>query len=119
MTRSLAMALFGLLSTGTLLFCSSARAADPAPADKKPSEAAEKENREALEKKFAETMSGVVLTGHYTMGEMKKADSMLAELYRKAGSPERYHCSYYPGIHKFDAAMQSEAFAWFDKWLKK
>jgi dienelactone hydrolase len=55
----------------------------------------------------------------YTMGEMKKADSMLAELYRKAGSPERYHCSYYPGIHKFDAAMQSEAFAWFDKWLKK
>jgi hypothetical protein len=53
------------------------------------------------------------------MGEMKKADNILAELYRKAGSPEGYHCSYYPGIHKFDAAMQSEAFAWFDKWLKK
>ena len=26
---------------------------------------------------------------------------------------------YYPGPHKFDAQMQDEAFAWFDKWLKR
>jgi dienelactone hydrolase len=54
----------------------------------------------------------------YTMEEMKRADSILGALYQKAGMPNRYHCSYYPGPHKFDAAMQNEAFAWFDQWLK-
>jgi len=54
----------------------------------------------------------------YTLPEMKKADAILASLYQKAGNPDRYKCSYYPGPHKFDAAMQAEAFNWFDKWLK-
>jgi len=53
----------------------------------------------------------------YTMPEMKRADSMLAEVFKKAGAPERYKCSFYPGPHKFDRKMQEEAFAWFDKWL--
>jgi len=54
----------------------------------------------------------------YTLSEMKEADRILAELYHKAGADTHYTCSYYPGPHKFDAAMQSEAFAWFDRWLK-
>jgi dienelactone hydrolase len=53
----------------------------------------------------------------YTPAEMKEADRILAELYDKAGANTRYKCSYYPGPHKFDRAMQSEAFAWFDRWL--
>jgi dienelactone hydrolase len=54
----------------------------------------------------------------YTLAEMKEADRILAELYRKVGADIRYKCSYYPGPHKFDAPMQTEAFAWFDRWLK-
>jgi hypothetical protein len=50
---------------------------------------------------------------------MKMADKVLREVYAKAGAGGHFKCSYYPGPHKFDAAMQAEAFAWFDKWLKK
>ncbi len=54
----------------------------------------------------------------FTMPEMERADTILREVYAKAGASERYHCSFYPGPHKFDLPMQSEAFAWFDQWLK-
>lgn len=55
----------------------------------------------------------------YTLPEMKRADQILTDVYKKAKAEERYKCSFYPGPHKFDAKMQEEAFAWFDKWLKK
>ena len=54
----------------------------------------------------------------FTLGEMRRADGMLREIYTKAGALDRYKASYYPGPHKFDLPMQDEAFAWFDKWLK-
>lgn len=54
----------------------------------------------------------------FTLPEMQRADAMLAELFHKAGAADRYRCSYYPGPHKFDRAMQAEAFDWFDRWLK-
>jgi dienelactone hydrolase len=54
----------------------------------------------------------------YTLSEMKEADRILGELYHKAAADDRYKCSFYPGPHKFDAAMQTEAFTWFDRWLK-
>jgi dienelactone hydrolase len=54
----------------------------------------------------------------YTPEEMRSAEAILRAVYLKAGMPERYKCSYYPGPHKFDRAMQSEAFNWFDQWLK-
>ncbi len=54
----------------------------------------------------------------FTMPEMERADRILTEVYKKAGSPERYRASFYDGPHKFDLAMQKEAFAWFDRWLK-
>lgn len=53
----------------------------------------------------------------YTLPEMEKADQILAEVYGKAGAGDSYRCSYYPGPHKFDKAMQAEAFDWFEKWL--
>jgi dienelactone hydrolase len=54
----------------------------------------------------------------FTLSEMKKADDILTDVYAKANASERYKCSFYPGPHKFDKAMQEEAFAWFDRWLK-
>jgi dienelactone hydrolase len=54
----------------------------------------------------------------YTMPEMKRADGILSALYQKVNAADRYKCSFYPGPHKFDAAMQAEAFTWFDRWLK-
>jgi dienelactone hydrolase len=57
--------------------------------------------------------------GLFTLPEMKAADQILAEVFEKANASNRYKCSFYPGIHKFDSDMQTEAFDWFDKWLKK
>lgn len=54
----------------------------------------------------------------FTLSEMKNADEMLRAIYYKANASDRYRCSYYPGGHKFVKAMQSEAFDWFDHWLK-
>ncbi|MDF9797576.1 dienelactone hydrolase [Catalinimonas alkaloidigena] len=54
----------------------------------------------------------------YTLPEMKKADKILKDVYEKADAADHYQCSYYPGLHKFDAKMQEEAFDWFDRWLK-
>lgn len=54
----------------------------------------------------------------FTMPEMERADRILTDVYRKAGTPERYKASFYDGPHKFDREMQAEAFAWFDQWLK-
>lgn len=55
--------------------------------------------------------------GLYTLPEMKGADKILNDVYTKANAGDRYKCSFYPGIHKFDKKMQQEAFNWFDKWL--
>jgi len=53
----------------------------------------------------------------YTPPEMKEAQKILTEVYKKAGAENNFKCSYYPGPHKFDKKMQGEAFDWFDKWL--
>jgi dienelactone hydrolase len=54
----------------------------------------------------------------FTLPEMERADRILTDVYKKAGSPNSYRASFYDGPHKFDKAMQKEAFAWFDRWLK-
>jgi dienelactone hydrolase len=54
----------------------------------------------------------------FTIGEMRRAEDILREIYGKAGAPGNFKCSFHPGPHKFDAAMQDEAFNWFDRWLK-
>jgi dienelactone hydrolase len=57
--------------------------------------------------------------GLFTLPEMRRADRILGEVYAKAGAADRYKCTFYPGPHKFDRAMQAEAFAWFERWLKE
>lgn len=54
----------------------------------------------------------------FTLPEMERADRILTEVYRKAGVSGRYQALFFDGPHKFDSAMQKEAFAWFDRWLK-
>lgn len=54
----------------------------------------------------------------YTPEGMKTADTILREVFEKAGAADRYKASFYPGEHKFDKPMQKEAFDWFDRWLK-
>jgi dienelactone hydrolase len=54
----------------------------------------------------------------YTLAEMQEAEKILTEVFKKAGAEDRFKCSYYPGLHKFDGDMQGEAFKWFDRWLK-
>lgn len=53
----------------------------------------------------------------YTLPEMQKSDEILQEVYQIAKAPEAYKTSFYDGEHKFDRAMQEEAFAWFGRWL--
>jgi dienelactone hydrolase len=55
----------------------------------------------------------------YTLDEMKRADGMIAETFKRAGAADRYRSMYYEGGHKFDRQMQADAFDWFDKFLKK
>jgi len=55
----------------------------------------------------------------FTLPEMKRADEMMRAIFDKAGASDRYRCSFYPGPHKFDVPMQTEAFDWFDRWLTR
>ena len=53
----------------------------------------------------------------FTLPEMQRADTILQEIFAKAGAKEQYRANFYPGPHKFDADMQGDAFAWFERWL--
>jgi dienelactone hydrolase len=55
----------------------------------------------------------------YTLGEMKRADEILRETFAHAKAADKYQCNFYPGGHKFDRAMQADAFAWLDRHLGK
>jgi dienelactone hydrolase len=55
----------------------------------------------------------------FTLSEMKRADQITRELFEQCGDAEKYRCSFHPGGHKLDVAMQAEAFAWYDKHLKR
>ena len=54
----------------------------------------------------------------FTLSEMKRADGMMAQVFRRAQAANKYRCTFYPGGHKFDREMQADAFAWFDQHLK-
>ena len=53
----------------------------------------------------------------FTLPEMQRADRILRETYERAGAADRYRCTFHPGGHKFDRAMQREAFEWLDAQL--
>jgi dienelactone hydrolase len=55
----------------------------------------------------------------YTLPEMKRADQMLSEIYKKAGAAAHYQATFHPGTHRFSRKMQTEAFGWLDSWLRK
>lgn len=55
----------------------------------------------------------------FTLPEMNRADRILQDVYKKANAADHYKCSFHPGEHKFDSTMQTEAFNWFDQWLKR
>jgi dienelactone hydrolase len=55
----------------------------------------------------------------YTLPEMERADRILRETFKLAGAPEMYASKFYAGGHKFDLAMQADAFEWFDRHLKR
>ncbi len=54
----------------------------------------------------------------FTLPEMRRADEILQNVFDLSGYAERYRCTFYDGPHKFDLAMQEDAFTWFDRWLK-
>jgi dienelactone hydrolase len=54
----------------------------------------------------------------FSLDEVRRSEKMLKAIYRKAGASGRFDFRYYPGGHKFDAPMQADAFAFFDRWLK-
>lgn len=54
----------------------------------------------------------------FTMPEMERADAMIADTFKRAGAGDRYRSIYYDGGHKFDRAMQADAFDWLDRHLK-
>jgi len=43
------------------------------------------------------------------------ADRKIAEIYRKMGSSANYVGQFHPGAHRFDAAMQEDAFDWLEE----
>jgi dienelactone hydrolase len=48
----------------------------------------------------------------FSVAGMRAADARIAALYRDAGAPAGYRGEFYPGHHRFDAAMQAAAFDW-------
>jgi len=55
----------------------------------------------------------------FSLAEMERADSILRETFERAGAADRYRGHFYDGGHKFDRAMQADAFDWFDRFLKE
>ena len=53
----------------------------------------------------------------FTQSGMRAADGRLAKWYRAAGAPDAYRGEFYPGPHKFDRAMQANAFGWLRRLL--
>ena len=54
----------------------------------------------------------------FTLSSVEESKEMLEAIFAKAGAADRLAFNLYPGPHRFDAAMQEDAFAWFDRWLK-
>lgn len=54
----------------------------------------------------------------FTLKGMEEADRKIRSHYRHLGKPESYQIRFYPGPHKFDRAMQADAFAWLKQELK-
>ncbi len=47
----------------------------------------------------------------------QEVDSVLVAVYGQAGAADSYAGRFYPGGHKFDLAMQEDAFEFWNRWL--
>jgi dienelactone hydrolase len=56
--------------------------------------------------------------GLFTNEGVQAAYDKIAAVYAKAGVRGRFRPLTYDGPHEFNAAMQDQAYAWLDKWLK-
>lgn len=54
----------------------------------------------------------------FTANGMRHADEKLAAAYHSVGARATYSGSFYPGLHRFDIAMQEEAFKWLEEALE-
>ncbi|NWG12171.1 MAG: acetylxylan esterase [Acidobacteria bacterium] len=54
----------------------------------------------------------------FTRDGMDAAAEKIGAVYSALGHAERYRYRYYDVPHQFNAAMQEEAFAWLEKWLR-
>jgi len=54
----------------------------------------------------------------FTRAGMDAAAEKIRAVYADLKRPERYQSKFYDVPHQFNAAMQEEAFAWLEKWLK-
>lgn len=50
---------------------------------------------------------------------MQASVDQLERIYAKAGGRDRFTARFYDGPHRFDTAMQDDAFDWLDRWLKE
>jgi len=56
--------------------------------------------------------------GLFTNEGVQAAYDKIAAVYAKAGARGRFYPVTYDGPHEFNAAMQDQAYAWLDQWLK-
>ncbi len=54
----------------------------------------------------------------FTLSYVRRAETILSEVYACHGQQDGFRMEYYPGPHKFDRDMQNQAFEWFDTWLR-
>lgn len=57
--------------------------------------------------------------GLFPLEGMEQAVAKIGAIYEKAGARERFFSRFYNVPHRFDVAMQEDAFAWLDRHLKK
>lgn len=55
----------------------------------------------------------------FTWEGMREAAAQIENVYAHLGHPERYRAQFFDVPHRFDAAMQQEAYGWFDRWLMR
>lgn len=53
----------------------------------------------------------------FTLDQVKRAEIILKATYAKVGQTDSFSFSYHEGPHRFDVAMQEEAFNWLKQWL--
>lgn len=56
--------------------------------------------------------------GLFPLAGMEASVEKIAKVYEKAGVKEKFSGRFYDAPHRFDVAMQDEAFAWLDQQLK-